>query len=59
MEQKLGKHDQIPQLFAYFEEDEEFYLIQEYIPGHALNQELPAGKFLRNLNQYYRKLCLW
>ena len=42
--QKLGVHDQIPQLFAYFEEDEEFYLIQEYIAGHALNQELPSGK---------------
>jgi len=42
--QKLGVHEQIPQLFAYFEEDEEFYLIQEYIAGHALNQELPSGK---------------
>ena len=44
--QKLGAHDQIPQLFAYFEEDEEFYLIQEYIDGHAFNQELPSGKCL-------------
>ncbi|MDJ0618096.1 MAG: serine/threonine-protein kinase [Calothrix sp. MO_192.B10] len=44
--QKLGTHDQIPQLFAYFEEDEEFYLIQEYIAGHAMNKELPAGKCL-------------
>ncbi len=44
--QKLGKHDQIPRLFASFEEDEEFYLIQEYIAGHAMNKELPAGKRL-------------
>ncbi|MDJ0677312.1 MAG: serine/threonine-protein kinase [Calothrix sp. MO_167.B42] len=43
---KLGVHDQIPQLFAYFEEDEEFYLIQEYIAGHAFNKELPSGKCL-------------
>ncbi len=25
------KHDQIPTLFAYFEENGEFYLVQEYI----------------------------
>lgn len=42
--EKLGKHDQIPQLFAYFEEDEEFYLIQELIVGHPLSQELHPGK---------------
>lgn len=40
----LGKHPQIPQLLAYFEEDEEFYLVQEYINGHSLRQELPIGK---------------
>ncbi|MCV3213996.1 CHASE2 domain-containing protein [Plectonema radiosum NIES-515] len=44
--EKLGTHPQIPQLLAYFEEDEEFYLIQEYIIGHPLNQELPAGKLI-------------
>ncbi len=42
--QKLGTHNQIPQLFAYFEEEDEFYLIQEYIIGHPLSQELQAGK---------------
>jgi len=42
--QKLGTHNQIPQLFAYFEEEEEFYLIQEYVIGHPLSQDLPAGK---------------
>ncbi|AKG21864.1 serine/threonine-protein kinase [Calothrix sp. 336/3] len=41
--QKLGNHPQIPQLLAFFEE-EEFYLIQEYIDGHPLSQELPIGK---------------
>ena len=42
--EKLGTHPQIPQLLAYFEEDEEFYLVQEQIIGHPLNQELPAGR---------------
>jgi len=37
----LGKHDQIPQLLAHFAENEEFFLVQEYIPGHDLKQELP------------------
>lgn len=26
---QLGKHDLIPELFAYFEENQEFYLVQE------------------------------
>ncbi|MBW4616975.1 MAG: CHASE2 domain-containing protein [Desmonostoc vinosum HA7617-LM4] len=42
--EKLGTHSQIPQLLAYFEEDEEFYLVQEYVIGHPLSQELPLGK---------------
>lgn len=41
---KLGKHNQIPQLLAYFEENEQFYLVQEFIPGHDLSQELTSGK---------------
>ncbi|MFM2064332.1 MAG: hypothetical protein RLZZ507_4003 [Cyanobacteriota bacterium] len=42
--EKLGNHSQIPQLLAYFEEDEEFYLVQEYILGHPLSKELISGK---------------
>ncbi|MBD2532648.1 CHASE2 domain-containing protein [Nostoc flagelliforme FACHB-838] len=42
--EKLGIHHQIPQLLAYFEEDEEFYLVQERIIGHPLNQELLEGR---------------
>ncbi|HEY9858581.1 MAG TPA: bifunctional serine/threonine-protein kinase/ABC transporter substrate-binding protein [Candidatus Obscuribacterales bacterium] len=42
--EKLGKHhDQIPQLLAYFEEEQEFYLVQEFIPGNPLSVELPGG----------------
>ena len=36
----LGKHSNIPTLLAYFEEDGEFYIVQEYIAGHTLEQEL-------------------
>ncbi|MBD2680591.1 MULTISPECIES: serine/threonine-protein kinase [Nostoc] len=43
----LGKHDQIPQLLAHFEENQEFYLVQEFIPGHDITQEIPPlGKRL-------------
>ncbi|PSR18816.1 serine/threonine protein kinase [filamentous cyanobacterium CCP3] len=39
---KLGSHPQIPGLLAHFEEDQEFYLAQEYIEGHSLADELGA-----------------
>ncbi|MEM9925487.1 MAG: serine/threonine-protein kinase [Cyanobacteria bacterium P01_D01_bin.50] len=44
--QILGNHNQIPQLLAYFEEEEEFYLVQEYIIGRPLNGEIPTGERL-------------
>ena len=34
----LGKHDQIPTLYAYFEEQGHFYLSQELIAGETLTQ---------------------
>lgn len=40
----LGSHAQIPQLLAYFKENNEFYLVQEYIEGHTLDAELPPGQ---------------
>jgi hypothetical protein len=44
---KLGQnHDQIPKLYAYFENDEELYLIQEFIDGYDLRQEISPGKKL-------------
>ena len=42
----LGQHDQIPQLLAYLEEKEEFYLVEEYIQGLPLTNELPVDKRL-------------
>ncbi|MEA5579427.1 CHASE2 domain-containing serine/threonine-protein kinase [Anabaena sp. UHCC 0451] len=44
----LGKHPQIPELFAAFAENNEFYLVQEYIPGHTLSEELPPEQGVRN-----------
>lgn len=41
---RLGNHDQIPRLMANFEENSEFYLVQEYIEGKPLDQELILGK---------------
>jgi serine/threonine protein kinase len=41
---QLGHHNQIPQLIACFEEHERFYLVQEFIEGHALAAELPLNK---------------
>jgi serine/threonine-protein kinase len=43
---RLGGHEQIPRLMAYFEEDHEFYLVQEFIDGHELSKELTPGKKL-------------
>ncbi|NES21435.1 MAG: protein kinase, partial [Symploca sp. SIO3E6] len=44
---KLGDHDQIPRLLAHFEQNEEFYLVQDFIPGELLNQELIPGQQLK------------
>ncbi|MFN9835170.1 MAG: AAA-like domain-containing protein [Pseudanabaena sp.] len=40
----LGVHDQIPRLFAHFEQNGEFYLVQEYVEGQTLESEIGAGK---------------
>lgn len=37
---ELGEHPQIPALLAYFEQDEYLYLVQQYIEGQTLFQEL-------------------
>jgi serine/threonine-protein kinase len=40
---KLGDHPQIPRLLAHFEENQEFYLVQDYIDGQDLSHELILG----------------
>lgn len=45
--QKLGNNDRrIPRLFAYFEENQEFYLVQELIEGKPLSEEIKPGQRL-------------
>ncbi|MCL2932201.1 MAG: bifunctional serine/threonine-protein kinase/formylglycine-generating enzyme family protein [Trichodesmium sp. MAG_R03] len=42
----LGRHPQIPELFAYFTQDNRQYLAQEFIDGQNLQQELEkSGAF--------------
>lgn len=38
--EQLGRHDQIPLLLAYVEENQEFYLVQEFIEGQSLSEEI-------------------
>jgi serine/threonine protein kinase len=42
----LGKHDQIPELLAYFDVEGQPYLVQQFVDGQDLEQELAtAGTF--------------
>ncbi|MEH2194496.1 MAG: CHASE2 domain-containing serine/threonine-protein kinase [Nostoc sp.] len=45
----LGKHPQIPQLLAFFEENRQFSLVQEFVRGHAMDKELTSGKRLKQV----------
>ncbi|NJL20737.1 MAG: serine/threonine protein kinase [Leptolyngbyaceae cyanobacterium SM1_3_5] len=61
--ERLGQHDQIPQLLASFEENNEFYLVQEFIQGHPLNHEilpkrsLPEAKIIQILTDLLEVLA--
>jgi serine/threonine protein kinase len=44
MLERLGTHDQIPRLLAHFEEGRELYLVQDYVAGVSLEQELQSGQ---------------
>ena len=41
----LGSHSQIPQLLAHFQEEEEFFVVQELISGESLTSELNPGQY--------------
>lgn len=44
---RLGNDsDQIPRLFAHFEEHGQFYLVQEFVDGADLSEEISPGKRL-------------
>ena len=37
---KVGNHPQVPRLLDFFEQNKEFYLVQEYVKGYNLHQEV-------------------
>ncbi len=41
---QLGNHDQIPALFAHFEENQEFYLVQEFVEGEPMTRQIIKGE---------------
>ena len=43
----LGNHDQIPKLIHCFEENQQFYLVQEYISGKPVSVQLKNNKVLK------------
>jgi len=46
--QELGEHPQIPTLLAYFEQDKCLYLVQQFIDGNNLLQELQLRKHYKD-----------
>jgi serine/threonine protein kinase len=44
---QLGTNDRIPQLFAHFEENGQFYLVQEFIDGKVLSEEILPNQPLK------------
>lgn len=40
----LGNHPRIPKLLSYFESDQDFFLVQEFIDGTSIAQELSQDK---------------
>jgi serine/threonine protein kinase len=42
----LGNHPQIPQLLAHFQHEQEFYLVQEFVDGMSLGDELASSSSL-------------
>lgn len=44
--ERLGRHDQIPLLLAHFEENGRFYIVQDFIQGRTLRDELQVARCL-------------
>ncbi|MEA5572958.1 protein kinase domain-containing protein [Calothrix sp. UHCC 0171] len=45
LEELGGSHNQIPALYAYFQQDGQFYLVQEYIEGTTLTSKVRQKGF--------------
>ncbi len=52
----LGEHPLIPSLLNKFQENGKFYLVQEYIEGHDLSQEIPNERQTQLSESYIIKL---
>ena len=48
--ERLGKHPQLPQLLAHFQEGDDLYIVQEFIQGQDLSNEIFPGK---QLSEHY------
>jgi serine/threonine protein kinase len=44
--EKLGKHPQIPDLLAHFMIDKDLFIVQEFVDGHSLRDEIVPGRRL-------------
>jgi tetratricopeptide (TPR) repeat protein len=47
--QKVGKHDQIPRILDFFEENNNFYIVEEFVLGHPLSDEILPKQALPEL----------
>ncbi|MCG8362458.1 MAG: AAA-like domain-containing protein [Pseudanabaenales cyanobacterium] len=48
-QEKLNGYGQIPRLIASFEENQEFYTVEEFIDGHNLDEEITPTKLWREM----------
>jgi serine/threonine protein kinase len=55
---QLGSHSQVPMLLDYFESNGEFYLVQEYVRGYTLAQEVKRNgtKTETEVKQFLREI---
>jgi formylglycine-generating enzyme required for sulfatase activity len=44
--ERLGEHPQIPRLLAHFTIGQELFIVQEFVEGHSLRQEIFPGRQL-------------
>ncbi|MFN7414461.1 MAG: protein kinase domain-containing protein [Dolichospermum sp.] len=46
-------HPQIPRLLAFFTENQQFFIVQEFIKGHDLTKELPPTSTNTNISEAF------
>ncbi|MBE9031252.1 tetratricopeptide repeat protein [filamentous cyanobacterium LEGE 11480] len=49
---ELGHHSQIPRLTAHFQENNEFYLVQEFVQGTVLSLELKQRRVISEIEVF-------